>query len=273
MIAIASAGTSTKTSSGRVPERTLASGKPVTWRRIAVDHDLAVDPRDRAGQAARPEHQRGFERQDAPQAPGLGARETQPGQPRASLPQARCRAPRPSRRSRRAVAASRSPRSWPSPSLVNASMLASRAAAVATSRPMSFRPLLPSPGHPRARAIAPRASRRVRPGTQIDAERRGRHRRPEAAVVGGADEDHARWPGEVGRECGDPEANIAAWGGQRERAADTDVVIFCDLLGDRDPAACVCRRSRCARRVAVAGHSLRGSRFRAPPGLRQAGGR
>ena len=34
---------------------------------IAVDHDLAVDPGDGAGQAARAEHQRGFDQQDASQ--------------------------------------------------------------------------------------------------------------------------------------------------------------------------------------------------------------
>ena len=75
-------------------------------------------------------------------------------------------------------------------------------------------------------------------GTKLHAERRGRRRVggvgwggvPIMAVVGGADEDHPRGPGEVGRRRGDPEASVPGGGRQGQGVPDSDMVSFGDLL-------------------------------------------
>ena len=125
---------------------------------VAVDHDLAVDPRERAGQASRAEHQRGFEQQDPPQAP----RAWRPSRRRPASHSRRCRRLDASAAAIAAIAASSSSveisRSWPSPSLVSASMLAS-----ARGGGRHFQAARTC-GPECARDRAARAARRLRPG-------------------------------------------------------------------------------------------------------------
>ncbi len=65
--ASAAASTSTSISSGRTLAPALATGKPGHVAQVGVDHELPVEPGERAGHAAGAEHQRAFDEQDPPQ--------------------------------------------------------------------------------------------------------------------------------------------------------------------------------------------------------------